>query len=119
MSVISKEFLDKQLKKKKVAYPKGTTGYVFMESALKTSKCPDLSKLTKSVYTACKCSYFRYFIYFVGCVMCRCYMSHLLIYYMSCCVCDCVCECSSSVSSPRMSWFSVGGLKGMNRTSLK
>jgi hypothetical protein len=29
-----------------------------------------------------------------------------------------VCECASPVSCPRMSWFSVGGMKGMNRTSL-
>ncbi len=29
-----------------------------------------------------------------------------------------MCECASPVSCPRMSWFSVGGMKGMNRTSL-
>jgi hypothetical protein len=69
MNIITKEFLDNQLLKKR-AYPKGSTGYQFMESALEKSKCPDMSNLTKSVYAACKCSYFHYFIYFVGCVMC-------------------------------------------------
>jgi hypothetical protein len=66
MNIITKEILDYQLKKR--AFPKGTTGHQFIQSALEKSKCADLSKLTKSVYAACKCFYFHYFIYFVGCV---------------------------------------------------
>jgi hypothetical protein len=70
MSIITKEFLENQLLKKKRAYPKGFTGHQFMESALEKAKCPDMNNLFKSVYTTCKCSYFHYLISFFGYVMC-------------------------------------------------
>ncbi len=77
MNIITKEFLDNQLKKR--AFPKGTIGHQFIQSALEKSKCADLSKLTKSVYAACKCFYFHYLIYFVGCVLLCCVFQCVIV----------------------------------------
>jgi hypothetical protein len=63
MSIITREFLENQLLKKKRAYPKAFTGVQFMDSALQKAKCPDVNNLFKSVYTACKCSKFHFLIF--------------------------------------------------------
>ncbi len=62
MNLISKEFLDNQLKKKKTKSRIECTGAQLMNSALQKSKCTEDNDLIKSIYRACEFSSFHFLV---------------------------------------------------------